>query len=226
MWELLSEVRARRGTTVIVASHDPSLTEHADRTLHLVDGRWLDRVDQAHGRPRSSRDRAGQPLSSLRHRPGRTFLTALGTALGIATIVALLAVAGGAKQSAGEFVHLGALRPRPVPEGRGRPDDVGPVDQPDPGPAPRRRGSLTRRRCMLLVEDVARSPGAIVFGAEPHGFLTRPPRVQQRAHVQLGPNQIVVGDELAPQLHVAVGDTLTVHRRQLRVVGIYHIGVA
>jgi hypothetical protein len=33
-----------------------------------------------------------QTLASLRHRPGRAFLTALGTALGIGTIVALLAV--------------------------------------------------------------------------------------------------------------------------------------
>jgi len=31
-----------------------------------------------------------QALTSIRHRPGRAFLTALGTALGIGTIVALL----------------------------------------------------------------------------------------------------------------------------------------
>ena len=49
-----------------------------------------------------------QTLSSIRHRPGRTFLTALGTALGIATIVALLAVGAGAQRSAGQFFHLGA----------------------------------------------------------------------------------------------------------------------
>jgi putative ABC transport system ATP-binding protein len=39
VWDLLDAVRSRRGTTVIVASHDPSLTEHADRSLHLLDGR-------------------------------------------------------------------------------------------------------------------------------------------------------------------------------------------
>jgi putative ABC transport system ATP-binding protein len=38
VWELLSQVRDSRGATVIVASHDPSLTEHADRTLQLSDG--------------------------------------------------------------------------------------------------------------------------------------------------------------------------------------------
>lgn len=49
VWELLSEVRSRRGATVLVASHDPSLTEHVDRTLHLVDGRLVQQVD--HPRP-------------------------------------------------------------------------------------------------------------------------------------------------------------------------------
>ena len=45
VWELLSEVRSRRGTTVIVASHDVTLAEHADRSLRLVDGRLTDDRD-------------------------------------------------------------------------------------------------------------------------------------------------------------------------------------
>ena len=48
-----------------------------------------------------------QTLASLRHRPGRAFLTALGSALGIGTIVALLAVSAGATQTAGNFIRLG-----------------------------------------------------------------------------------------------------------------------
>ncbi|HEX8977371.1 MAG TPA: ABC transporter ATP-binding protein [Solirubrobacteraceae bacterium] len=39
VWRLLSRVRSRRGTTVIVASHDVTLAEHADRSLSLMDGR-------------------------------------------------------------------------------------------------------------------------------------------------------------------------------------------
>lgn len=46
VWDLLGEVRSRRGTTVIVASHDPSLTEHADRTLGLLDGRLVGDADR------------------------------------------------------------------------------------------------------------------------------------------------------------------------------------
>ncbi len=41
VWELLSEVRDRRGATVIIASHDPSLADHADRSLHIADGRLV-----------------------------------------------------------------------------------------------------------------------------------------------------------------------------------------
>jgi putative ABC transport system permease protein len=40
------------------------------------------------------------------------------------------------------------------------------------------------------------------------------------------PNEIVVGDQLAPSLHLRVGDTLTVAHRRLLVAGVYHIGVA
>lgn len=39
VWRLLSGLRERWGTTVIIASHDPTLAEHADRSLVLVDGR-------------------------------------------------------------------------------------------------------------------------------------------------------------------------------------------
>jgi lipoprotein-releasing system ATP-binding protein len=42
VWQLLGDVRARSGTTVIIASHDVTLGEHADRSLHLVDGRLTD----------------------------------------------------------------------------------------------------------------------------------------------------------------------------------------
>jgi ABC-type lipoprotein export system ATPase subunit len=39
VWRLLSDVRSRRGATVIIASHDVTLGEHVDRSLHVVDGR-------------------------------------------------------------------------------------------------------------------------------------------------------------------------------------------
>jgi ABC-type lipoprotein export system ATPase subunit len=41
VWELFSGVRARGETTVIIASHDPTLAEHTDRSLELLDGRLM-----------------------------------------------------------------------------------------------------------------------------------------------------------------------------------------
>ncbi len=46
VWELLRSVRLRRGTTVLIASHDATLVEHADRAVHLVDGRIVPPVER------------------------------------------------------------------------------------------------------------------------------------------------------------------------------------
>jgi putative ABC transport system permease protein len=165
-----------------------------------------------------------QTISTLRHRPGRTFLTALGSALGIATIVALLAVAGGARHSAGDLLHLGA-------------SDLGLFQKnaADPTTSVLSTGLIpTLRRTpgiadatglQLLVEDVPKDPGAVVFGADPNGFLVKR-LVFSNGRIYDSPNQAVIGDGLAKQLHLAVGDRLNVHGRKLEVVGIYHIGVA
>ena len=41
VWDLLGEVRARHGTTVMIASHDATLAERVDRALRLMDGRLV-----------------------------------------------------------------------------------------------------------------------------------------------------------------------------------------
>jgi putative ABC transport system permease protein len=165
-----------------------------------------------------------QTLSSLRHRPGRAFLTALGTALGIATIVALLAVSDGASRTAGQFVHLGRSD-----LGLFQKDAADPTTSvlPESLVAALRRspGIADAIPLALLVEEIHQDPGAIVFGANAGSFLTDR-MVFTAGRMFRSPDEIVVGDELAPQLHLRVGDTLKVVGRSMRVVGIYHIGVA
>jgi ABC-type lipoprotein export system ATPase subunit len=39
VWELLGAMRSSRGATVIIASHDTTVTEHVDRSMRLIDGR-------------------------------------------------------------------------------------------------------------------------------------------------------------------------------------------
>jgi putative ABC transport system ATP-binding protein len=43
--ELLLELRAKRGTTVVVATHDPVVASRCDRIVRLHDGRVLDVID-------------------------------------------------------------------------------------------------------------------------------------------------------------------------------------
>ena len=149
-----------------------------------------------------------QTLTSLRHRPGRAFLTALGTALGIGTIVALLAVSAGATQTAGKFVHLGRSE-----LGLFQNDAADPTTSVLPSTlitaaAPPALGG-GRDGLKLLVEQVHQDPGAIVFGADADSFQTSR-MVFSAGRMSPARDEIVVGDELAPQLHAHVGDTLTV----------------
>ncbi|HET8979079.1 MAG TPA: ABC transporter permease [Solirubrobacteraceae bacterium] len=165
-----------------------------------------------------------QTLTSLRHRPGRALLTALGTALGIGTIVALLAVSAGATQTAGKFVHLG-----PGEMGLFQKDASDPTTSvlPESLITTLRRQSwvASAQGLVLLIDALPKAPGAVLFGAVPNGFETgRMVFLSGRAY--RAPNEMVVGTTLAQQMGVHLGQTLTVAHRRLHVVGIYHIGIA
>lgn len=47
IWKLLAGVRERHGTTILIASHDPTLREHVDRSLSIRDGRVTDPAEMA-----------------------------------------------------------------------------------------------------------------------------------------------------------------------------------
>jgi putative ABC transport system permease protein len=162
-------------------------------------------------------------LAAIRHRPGRTLLTALGTALGIATIVALLAISDGAQRSASQLVSLGAsdlgLFQRDATDPTTSVLSTGLIKQLDRTP-----GIATATPLLLLVNDVKRSPSTVVFGAQP-GFETGR-LVFSTGGLFRNRHQAVVGDTLARQLHLNIGSPLTVARHRLTVVGIYHIGIS
>ncbi len=164
-----------------------------------------------------------QSFESLERRPLRTFLTALGTALGIATIVALLAVAGGAQASATKFLSLGGSD-----LGLFQRDAADPTTSVLPlalvSELRRTRGVQAATPLVLLVGEIHRSPGAIAFGAYPDSFVTDR-YVFLQGHMLTGDRQVAVGSGLAAQLHLHVGDTLSIAHRELSVSGIYHMGV-
>jgi putative ABC transport system permease protein len=162
-------------------------------------------------------------LTNLLRRKARTFATALGIGLGIATIVALLSVGEGLQRTAGELVHLGAA-------------DVGifqsGVSDPTASVLPDSLAARLERRpdvaratpLLLIVEGVRQDPAAVVFGADPNGFVARR-LVVASGRASLGPREVMVGDRLARELSLRPGSTLTVSRRPFTVAGIYHTGI-
>ena len=162
-------------------------------------------------------------VDNLVRRRGRTLLTASGIAVGVATIVALLTLTSGLERRAGELVHLGradlgvfqrnaadlttsVLPLDLVQELRDRPDitDATPIQ--------------------LLVEAVPRDPGAVVFGGDLEGFLSKR-LVFSEGGPGTGPKDVVVGDRLAKRLKLRVGSLLPIGSAKYRIAGVYHSGV-
>ncbi len=111
---LLKRLNAE-GRTVILITHDPGIAAHADRTIELRDGRVVS--DEASGtdhepRPlpaalgiRRAQGLAGEvseavkmALRSMRSNLFRTALTLLGVVIGVAAVIAMLAIGDGSKQ--------------------------------------------------------------------------------------------------------------------------------
>ncbi|MCX6551296.1 MAG: ABC transporter permease, partial [Acidobacteria bacterium] len=103
-----------QGHTIIVVTHDSDVAAYARRVIRLVDGRVTSDEQQPRGdasQPLRARDaaagsRAGgavlreslkMALRSLLHNRVRTMLTMLGIIIGVASVVALLAIGNGAK---------------------------------------------------------------------------------------------------------------------------------
>jgi len=162
-------------------------------------------------------------FTNLVRRKARTFATAIGIALGVATIVALLSVGAGLQRTAAGLVHLGDADLGLFQSG---------VEDPTASLLPtslaqrlERRPDIARATPLLLVvEGVKEDPAAIVFGADPKGFVAQRLVVSEGAHA-LGPRQVMVGDGLAKQLDLRPGSTLRVKRRPFTVAGVYHSGV-
>jgi len=159
--------------------------------------------------------------SNLIRRPARTALTAIGIALGVATIVALLSVTSGLKRSAGDLIHLGDA-------------DIGifqsGVADPTSSLLPDSLGNRIRRTpgvqaatpLLLIIEGINPQPSAIVFGMDPDGFVAHR-EVYLKGRFP-GPGQVSLGNRLAGQLHAGVGSRVKVKGKPFTVSGIYQSG--
>lgn len=165
-------------------------------------------------------------LANLRRRPTRTFFTAAGIAVGVATIVALLSFTQGLRNTAAGIAHLG-----------GSELSVFQANVSDPTASVLPLSMVSRLQSkpyvasatplLLLIESIKAEPGAVVFGAEPSGFFTRRLVLISGVDDQAGGagNGVLVGERLASHLHLAPGSTLVVHGRAFRVEGVYHSGI-
>ena len=160
---------------------------------------------------------------NLTRRPARTLLTAVGIAVGVAAIVALLAVTAGLNDSAASLIHIGK-----ADLGLFQRDAADPTTSVIPASLARRVEARPDVRhatpLLLIVEGVAHDPGAIAFGADPHGFVFK--RLVLTAGRPPGPAEVVVGDQLAQQLHLGPGGSLVLRGHRVTVAGVYHSGIA
>jgi putative ABC transport system permease protein len=164
----------------------------------------------------------GLIAANVRRRTARTALTAAGIAVGVAAIVALLALSAGLNRTAGELVHLGRADLGLFQRDAGDPtSSVLPLSlvarvkaQPE---------IVDATPLQLVVSAVARAPSAIVFGIDQNGFVAR--RLVLMAGRGASPGQVVVGDLLASQLHLRPGGTVRMGSRTFGVAGIYHSGI-
>jgi putative ABC transport system permease protein len=162
-------------------------------------------------------------VANVRRRRARTFLTAAGIAVGVAAVVALLALSAGLNQTAGQLVHLGRA-------------DLGlfQKDAADPTSSVLPLSLLPQLKAQpevadatpiqLLVGAVPRAPGAVVLGVEPNSFVARLLIMTEGQPPSRG--RVVVGDQLAHQLRLNPGETLKISGHSFPISGVYHSGIA
>lgn len=153
---------------------------------------------------------------------GRTVLTATGIAIGVATIVALLALTQGLKESVGGLSNLGGadlgLFQAGVadPTASVLPKSLLPKVKAEPG-------VKDAAAVQLVTGALPESSSAIVFGADLASFPVRR-LVFTEGHLGRG-NEVSVGDDLAGRLGLEPGDEIVLKGLRFPVAGVYHGGV-
>lgn len=160
-------------------------------------------------------------LNLVRNR-GRTVLTAAGVAIGVATIVALLALTQGLERSVGGLSNLGGADFGVFQSG---------VADPTASVLPEsllagvksRPGVQDAAAIQLVTDALPQAPSAIVFGARPGSFVMR--RLVLTAGRGVRGNEAMVGEQLAGRLGLKPGDEVVLKGERFPVVGVYHAGV-
>jgi putative ABC transport system permease protein len=160
-------------------------------------------------------------LNLVRNR-GRTALTAAGIAIGVATIVALLALTQGLKQSVGGLSHLGGASLGIFQDGVADPTaSVLPESLVDRVRA--QPGVKDAAPIQLVTDALPDSPSAIVFGLRQDSFVQR--RLVVTDGRRSGDGEVMIGKALASSAALGPGDTVVLKGERFPISGIYESGV-
>jgi putative ABC transport system permease protein len=159
----------------------------------------------------------------LRRHRARTALTASGIAVGVAAIVALLAVSSGIERSAAGLINLGHAEIGMFQAGVG---DLTASKLPSAlvARADKQKGVAQAAGIAVATGQLPQAGSFLVFGLEPRSFIMdrlvflegRPLRSAREA---------VLGEAAARQLGLGAGDTLAIAGGTFRIAGVYHAGV-
>jgi putative ABC transport system permease protein len=161
--------------------------------------------------------------ANLLRRWGRTALTTFGVAIGVTTIVAMLALTGGISRSAGDLAKLGNADFGVFQAGladltaSSLPASIVPRVEAVAGVA-------AAAPLQILANAVAGDSSMLVFGAQAHSFLAR--RLVLIAGRDAAGTALMVGSSAAKRLHLTPGRTLVIDGRALRVAGVYRSGIS
>jgi putative ABC transport system permease protein len=164
---------------------------------------------------------AGFVWRNLMRRRARTALTAVGVALGVGLIVALLAIAAGVRRTAGDLIHIGRADFGVFQESASDltrsllPESLGAKIAATPGVA-------EAAGIFLRVSRVEGRPSFLVFGYDPTQFPSQ--RLVVVAGRRAQGAEAMLGDVAARSLGLGPGDTIRVENRTFPIAGLYHSG--
>jgi putative ABC transport system permease protein len=154
----------------------------------------------------------------------RTVLTVLGIGVGITTVVALGAITGGLKATAGDLIRFGGADFMVAQKGSAD-LSFSTVSERDLAALERVPGVERATGVSMHFSKVGSSPFFMTFGVRPeHLAAMSLDLVRGRPFRPAAPNEALLGEKAARDLGIEVGGTLTVERTRFRVVGIYRTG--
>jgi putative ABC transport system permease protein len=159
--------------------------------------------------------------ANVGRRRARTFLTAAGIAVGVAAVVALLALSDGLNRTAGQLLHLGGadlgIFQRDASD---LTTSVLPLSMEPRISAQPVVAEVTP--VQLVVDAVPGAPGSVVLGVQRGGFFDRSLVLTQGTRAS--PGRVELGDVLARTLHLGPGDPIVLARHRFTIAGVYHAG--